>query len=76
MMVFPDHLKSAKVVTLFKKGDQHILDNYRYISLPPVVFKASKVVFNELHQYVTDNNLIFTSHSMALENYIPQNMHH
>ena len=60
--IFPDRLKIAKVVPLFKKGDQHILDNYRPISLLPVVSKVfKKVVFNQLYQYVTDNNLIFTS---------------
>ena len=60
--IFPDRLKIAKVVPLFKKGDQHILDNYRPISLLPVVYKVFEiVVFNQLYQYVTDNNLIFTS---------------
>ena len=60
--IFPDRLKIAKVVPLFKKGDQHILDNYRPISLLPVVSKVfEKVVFNQLYQYVTNNNLIFTS---------------
>ena len=60
--IFPDRLKIAKVVPLIKKGDQHILDNYRPISLLPVVSKVfEKVVFNQLYQYVTDNNLIFTS---------------
>ena len=72
--IFPDRLKIAKVVPLFKKGDQHILDNHRPISLLPVVSKVfEKVVFNQLYQYVTDNNIIFTSqygfrklHSMEL----------
>ena len=60
--IFPDRLEIARVVPLFKKGDQHILDNYRPISLFPVVSKVfEKVVFNQLYQYVTDNNLIFTS---------------
>ena len=59
--IFPDRHKIARVVSLFKKGDQPILDNYRPISLLPVVSKVfEKVVFNQLYQYVTDNNLIFT----------------
>ena len=60
--ISPDRFKIAKVVPLFKKGDQDILDNYRPISLLPVVSKVfEKVVFNQLYQHVTDNNLIFTS---------------
>ena len=60
--IFPDSLKIARVVPLFTKGDQHILHNYRPISLLPVVSQVfEKVVFHQLYQYVTDNNLIFTS---------------
>ena len=45
--IFPGRLKIARVVPLFKKGDQHILDNYRPISLLSVVSKVfKKVVFN------------------------------
>ena len=29
--IFPDRLKIAKVIPLFQKGDEHILDNYRPI---------------------------------------------
>ena len=47
---------------LFKKGDQHILDNHRPISLLPVISKVfEKIVFDQLYQYLTDNDLIFTS---------------
>ena len=31
--IFPDRLKIAKVIPLFKKGDQHVLDNYRVITM-------------------------------------------
>ena len=47
---------------LFKKDDQHILDNHRPISLLPVISKVfEKIVFDQLYQYLTDNDLIFTS---------------
>ena len=60
--IFPDRLKIAKVIPLFKKGDQHILDNHRPISLLPVISKVfEKIVFDQLYQYFTDNDLIFTS---------------
>ena len=74
--IFPDSLKIARVVPLFKKGDQHILHNYRPISLLPVVSKVfEKVVFNQLYKYVTDNNLNLPV-STAAENYIPRNLRH
>ena len=44
--IFPDKLKIAKVLPFFKKGDASILDNYRPISLLPVISKVyEKVVF-------------------------------
>ena len=60
--IFPDRLKIPKVIPLFKKGDEHILDNYRPISLLKAISKVfEKIVFNQLYQYFTDNDLIFTS---------------
>ena len=60
--IFPDRLKIAKVIPLFKKGNQHILNNYRPISLLPVISKVSeKIVFDQLYQYFTNNDLVFTS---------------
>ena len=38
--IFPDRLKIAKVIPLFKKGDQHVLDNCRPISLLTVISKV------------------------------------
>ena len=59
---FPDRLKIAKVIPLFQKGDQHILDNYRPISLLPVISEVfQKIAFDNLYQYFTDNDIIFTS---------------
>ena len=60
--VFPDRLKIAKVIPIFKKGDNHILDNYRPISLLPTVSKLfEKIVFRQLYKYLTENKLLFTS---------------
>ena len=60
--ILPDRLKIAKVIPLFKKGDQHVLDNYRPISLLPAIPKVfEKIVYNQLFKYFTDNNLFYTS---------------
>ena len=52
----------AKVTSLFKKGDQHVLDNYRPIYLLPVIYKVvEKIVSNQLYKYFTGNNLFYNS---------------
>ena len=44
--IFPDRLKIAKVIPLFKKGDDHMFDNYRPISLLSSISKVvEKIVF-------------------------------
>ena len=56
--LFPNKLKLAKVVPLFKKGDDKIVDNYRPLSLLPSISKLfEKIVFNQLFEYFTQNNL-------------------
>ena len=68
---FPDVLKIAKVIPLFKKGDPTNLSNYRPISLLPVMSKVLEKVINkqitskldELH-LIDDNQYGFrTAHS-------------
>ena len=60
--VFPDRLKIAKVIPIFKKGDNHILDIYRPISLLPTVSKLfEKIVFRQLYKYLPENKILFTS---------------
>ena len=38
--IFPNSLKIAKVIPLFKKENSKILDNYKPISLLPVISKV------------------------------------
>jgi retron-type reverse transcriptase len=52
-------MKLAKVVPLFKKGDQALIENYRPISLLPAISKVfEKIVFNQLYEYFRVNNLL------------------
>ena len=58
--IFPEKLKIAKVLPLFKKNDCMIMDNYRPISLLPAISKVfEKVVYNQLYTYFTSNNLLY-----------------
>ena len=60
--IFPDRLKIAKVIPLFKKDDNHEFGNYRPISLLPCISKVlEKVVFIQVYDYFTDNNLWYGS---------------
>ena len=60
--IFPDSLKIAKISPIYKKGDAHITDNYRPISLLPVLSKIfEKVVFLQVYDYFVENNLLYDS---------------
>ena len=37
--IFPDQLKVAKIVPIFKKNDQSVIKNYRPISVLPTISK-------------------------------------
>ena len=60
--IFPDRLKIAKVIPLFKKGDNKMLCNYRPISLLTSVSKVfERVMFDQLYDYFISNGLFFDS---------------
>lgn len=57
--LFPDAMKIAKVVALFKKGDTLLADNYRPISLLSVISKIlERVVNNQLYNYLNEHNIL------------------
>ena len=47
MGIFPDNMKVAKVVPLFKAGDRSVFSNYRPISLLSQFSKILEKLFNE-----------------------------
>jgi hypothetical protein len=60
--VVPSQLKIAKVIPIFKSGDQAALDNYRPISLLSNFSKIlEKVVGNRLTSYLENNELLSPS---------------
>lgn len=55
---FPTCFKYAKVLPLWKKGDKSLVDNYRPISIIPVLGKIFEIILkNRLVQYFVNNNL-------------------
>ncbi len=60
--VFPQVWKHALVIPLFKKGDQESVNNYRPISLLPVLSKiVEKIVSNQLSDFLLNHNLLSDS---------------
>ena len=57
--IFPDGLKIAKIIPLYKKGNINSITNYRPISLTPTISKVfERVIFNQLYMYLDHNNLL------------------
>lgn len=57
--IFPDELKTAKIVPLYKKGNQSCVENYRPISMLSVISKIlEKVVFNRMKNFLSAYNIL------------------
>ena len=55
----PHDWKIARVITLHKKGPRNLLNNYRPISILPIVSKVfEKVLYEQLYNYLIANNLL------------------
>ena len=58
--IFPDILKTAKVIPIFKKGDQQDCNNYRAISLLSNIGKIiEKLLHKHLFKFSNSNNCLF-----------------
>ena len=57
--IYPTEWKTARVTPMFKKGVKSDLNNYRPISVIPVVSKVfEKIVYHQLYQYLNDDKLL------------------
>ena len=57
--MFPDMLKLAKIIPVYKKDNIHLVENYRPISILPslsTIFET--VVFHQLSSYFINNDLL------------------
>ena len=58
--VFPDLMKIAKVQALYKAGENNVTDNYRPISLLPVLLKVLEmVVYRRTVEHLEKHNVIY-----------------
>ena len=66
---FPSEWKTAKVIPLFKNGQRSLLDNYRPISILPVVSKLmERILYNQIHEYF-DRQSLFSKHQFGFRPY-------
>ena len=58
--VFPDELKIARVVPLFKSGDPMLFSNYRPVSVLPIFSKIlERLMYNRLLKFINDNKILY-----------------
>ena len=62
--IYPTEWIMARVTPVFKKGEKSDLNNYRPISVIPVVSKVfEKIVYDHLYQYLNENQLLSSCQS-------------
>ena len=62
--LFPSNWKKGSIVPIPKKGDKPILKNYRPVSLLPICGKIfERLIFNELFNFLLENNFISRNQS-------------
>ena len=58
--IFPDELKLAKIIPIYKSGNKESIENYRPISILSVFTKVfEKVMYKHLINFVDKNNILY-----------------
>ena len=62
--IFPSQWRRANVTPVHKKRDKQVVENYRPISLLPILSKIfGKIIFKNLYNHLVTNNLISKNQS-------------
>ena len=68
--IFPDLCKLAKIIPLHKKGDPLFCENYRPISLLPILSKIfEKLIYKRMYSFLEENKLIYNQQIGFRSNY-------
>ena len=58
--IFPDSMKVAKVIPIFKSGNNRDFNNYRPISILPSISKLlEKIMFKRLYNFLNSNDIFY-----------------
>ena len=69
---FPSDWKTARVIPLFKNGQRSVLDNYRPISILPVVSKIMERLCTTKYPTISLKSNFYPNISLVLDPYILQ----
>ena len=71
--IFPDSLKTSKVIPIFKSGDKTDLNNYRPISLVPIIAKVfEKLLYDRVESFIEKHNILSTTQYGFRSNFSPE----
>jgi len=60
--IFPDDLKIAKVIPVYKKDEDFIFDNYRPVSVLPSISKIiERIMHDQVHKYFSQMKLYYSN---------------
>ena len=69
-VIFPDSCKLAKIIPLHKKDDPLFCENYRPISLLPILSKIfEKLIYKRMYSFLEENKLIYNRQFGFRSNY-------
>ena len=56
---YPDIWKKSNIIPVHKKNHKQLVNNYRPISLLPIVGKIfEKIIFNRIYNFISEENLL------------------
>ena len=60
--IFPEELKIARVIPLYKADDPHLMNNYRPISILPLFSKIfEKLLHSQLSSFIDKYNILYSN---------------